>query len=132
MQKPLLQMTAEVGKIMKSVQCDITFTFIELSETPKISVKIPVVLEIKKVLVSQRRIFIENEAARKRVKMRKRSTLVKTTNWQLSFLYQLWRFQNNKKNCGTFFIRHLHENEVLHTLTFYMKINDFNSVFRTT
>ena len=40
-------MTAEVGKILKSVQCDITFTFIELSETPNSFVKLPVVLEIR-------------------------------------------------------------------------------------
>ena len=42
-----LQITAEVSKITKSVQCDLT---IELSETPNSFVKIRLVVEIRKIV----------------------------------------------------------------------------------
>ena len=48
---------------MKSVQRDLTFVFIELSETPNSFVKISLVLEIQTLVVSWKHCFIENEAA---------------------------------------------------------------------
>ena len=44
-----LQITAVVSKITKNIQCDLTFISIELSETPDSFVKMPLVLEIKKI-----------------------------------------------------------------------------------
>ena len=40
MKKSLFEITAEVGKVTKSVPCDLTFIFIELSEIPNSFVKI--------------------------------------------------------------------------------------------
>ena len=65
--------------------------------------------------------------------MGKRFILISPTNWQLPFLYQL-RFCTIFKIeiCGGLFKRYLHENDALHTLSFYMKMNHFNIVFHMT
>ena len=72
-----------------------------------------------------------------RVDMRKGFMLIRATNWQLPFLYQLGPIQKTKqiktkKHSGTLFKHYFHENKVLHTLTFYIKINHFNIFFHTT
>ena len=56
--------------------------------------------------------------------------LVITTNWRLSFLYQLRPFKHrNLEIYCTLFQHYLHEKEVLYTPTFYMKMYDLNIVF---
>ena len=126
-------MTAEVGKILKSVQCDITFTFIELSETPNSFVKIPVVLEIRngasftKTYLSWKRDFTKTRKNTKKLHASRNYKLVIVVFMPTS------PFSNKEKKIwGTLFKRYLHENKALNTLTFYMKINHFNIVFRTT
>ena len=58
-----MQITAEVSKIKKSVRCDLTFIFIELSKTPYSFIEIRLVLEIKNVVsFIKKHDFIENEA----------------------------------------------------------------------
>ena len=47
---------------MKSVPCDLTYIFVELSETLNSFVKIRLVLEIKNVASFKKYVFIENEA----------------------------------------------------------------------
>ena len=51
--------------------------------------------------------------------MRKRFMIMRATNWQLLFLYQVRRFHN--RLCGTFFKRYLHKNEALDTRIFIRK-----------
>ena len=82
---------AEVSKIAKSVQCDLTFIFIELSETANSFMKIPLVLEIK-IVVS----FIKTRFYWKWgcIKMHKHAEAFHASFIQLPFLYQLCFFQN--------------------------------------
>ena len=51
--------------------------------------------------------------------IRKCSMLIRATNWQMPFLYRRRRFQN--RNLKTLFKHYLHENEVFHRPTFYLK-----------
>ena len=46
------------------------------------------------MLVSWKHLVLENETARRCVIMRKRLMLIRATNWQLTFLYRICRFQN--------------------------------------
>ena len=125
-----LQITTQVNKIKKSVRCDLAFTFVKLSETASNFGKICLVLEIKKAAILIKTHFCWKRGYIKErlflINMRKGFMLIRATNWQLPFLYQLFPFQktkqNKKKHCGTLF-------KVLHTLTFYMKINQFNIFF---
>ena len=59
-QSPL---TAEVSKIMKGVQCELTFIFIERSEILDSLLKIRLIFKIKIVASSKKCICIENKAA---------------------------------------------------------------------
>ena len=79
---------------MQSVPYDLTFIFIELSETSNSVVKICLVLDIKKVSSFIKTRFYLKRRRRKCVNMRKRSMLIRARNWQLLFLYQLCCFQN--------------------------------------
>ena len=54
-------MIAEVSKITKSDQCELTFTFIEFSETANNLKKLRQVLEIKTVASFIKTHFIEKE-----------------------------------------------------------------------
>ena len=79
---------------MQCVPYDLTFIFIELSETPNSVVKTRLVLDIKNVSSFIKTRFYLKRGRRKCVNMRKRSMLIRATNWRLLFLYQLCRFQN--------------------------------------
>ena len=110
-----LQINAEVSKIMKNVQCNLSFVFIELSETANTFVK-------KRLL--------KNRFHRKRgfMKMLKHEEIFdanKGYKLELSLLYQLCRLENRNLwcTCQSLF------DQALHTPTFYMKINHFNIAF---
>ena len=56
--------------------------------------------------------------------------LIRATDWQLMFLYQLRRFRN--MSFWYFFQTFFHENKALHTANFLIKMNHFNIVFHMT
>ena len=66
-----LQITAKVSKIMKIVQCDLTFIYIELLEALNSFVEIRLVLEIRNVVSFIKHVFIKSGTAQKCVSMRK-------------------------------------------------------------
>ena len=115
-----MQITAEISKIRKNVQCDLTFIFIELS-----------VLEIKNVAS-----FIKTRFYLKRgcMKMRKHAeTFHANKGYKLAIVFFYTNFTVFKIEIkGTIFKRYLHENEVLHTPTFYIEMNHFDIVFHIT
>ena len=93
-------------------------------------VKIRLVLEIKNVAS-----FIKARFYLKRgcIKMRKHAETFhanKGCHLATVFLYQFRRFQN--RNLGAILKRFFHENVVLQTPTFYMKMNYFDIVFYIT
>ena len=75
-----MQITAEVNEISKNVKCNLTFLFVELSETADNFVKIRLVLEIKDIASFIKYVFIENEAASKYVYMWKCFILIRAAN----------------------------------------------------
>ena len=107
----------EVSKIMKSVQCDIIFIFIEISETPNSFVKIRLVLEIKNCCW-----FHKKKLSLKTRLHKKCSMLIRAANWELSFLYQLRGFRN------TFQALFARKRGLTHPYFVY-KMNHFNIVF---
>ena len=58
-----LAIIADESSIWKSVQCHITFMFVLLTETTNCLVYNCLLLEMKKLLISWKRVFIENKAA---------------------------------------------------------------------
>ena len=68
-----LQITAEVSKITKSVWSDLTFIFIELSETSKSFVKIRLVVEINSIASFIKNTFLLRTGLIKCANMQKRS-----------------------------------------------------------
>ena len=58
-----MQITADAGKILKTVQCDLMFIFDELSEFVVIFVSNLILSAVKMLLVSHKMSFCENEAA---------------------------------------------------------------------
>ena len=63
MQSFCLQITAEVSKVTKRVQCALTFVFIELLETAISFAKIPLEIKIKSIASFIKNYFIETKAA---------------------------------------------------------------------
>ena len=132
-----LQITAEVSKIRKSAQCDLTFVLIELSETLNSFVKIRLVFEIRNVASFIKTRFYLKRFYLKRgcIKMRKHAETFRANkgcNLAIVFLYQFRRFQNRNLGCNfqTLFARKrglatpyfFYENKSLrHCLLYYLR-----------
>ena len=76
-----MEITADITKISKTFQCDLTFIFDVLSESLFGFVSYSVLFAVETVVSFTKSVFIENEAALQCVTMRKRFQLIMATIW---------------------------------------------------
>ena len=80
-----MQITADVSKILKTFQRDLTFIFDVLTESFLVLSHIRFSRLQKMLLSLQKSDFIENETAQQCVTMRKRFSIIMATIWYKSF-----------------------------------------------
>ena len=111
-----LQITPDVNKVMKNVQCHVTFIFIELSETSASFVKIRLVFVIKNVAsFIQIRFYWKKDCIRmyKNIEAFHTNMVYKLANGRFAYCNFLKR-------------------EIPKTPTFYIKMEHFEIVFHLT
>ena len=111
-----LQITAKASKITKSVPCDLTSIFIQLSGTTYSSVENTSSAWDKSTSLLKSRLHKNAE------------TFHVNKNYRLAIYVAFAVFKI--EICGTLFKRYLHENETLRTSLFYTMIY-FNIIFHT-
>ena len=80
-----MEITADITKISKTFQCDLTFIFDVLSESLFGFVSYSVLFAVENVVSFTKSIFIENEAAQQCVTMWKYFSTIMAAIWYKSF-----------------------------------------------